>query len=63
MPDKDSPSAKITNVERLRILSFIVRSITFKIFLQAPDSPGGGTILAAIDEAEELEAKACRNRK
>ena len=44
--DKHSASASITRAEKLKIFSFIVRSMTFKIFSRAPDMRRENIILA-----------------
>src|ERR1019366_6076839 len=45
--DKQSASARVATAERLTIFIFIVRSMTFKIFAQAPESHGNYFILAS----------------
>jgi hypothetical protein len=47
--DKHNASARITRDDRVRIFSFIVCSMTFKIFSRAPEIAGDGTIVATIE--------------
>ena len=61
--DKHNASAKITRDDRVRIFSFIVCSMTFMIFSQAPEIAGDVTIVASMELLESAGWTQCRKRK